>query len=124
MKKKKKKGATWLLLVMAEAYFRYKVDMKEGTARHLKGPPGPGLVREEPGAVAKRTKRASAAKMARLHREESPGEGQPSSAHGLEKSRVGDRACQPGGLEGCWGTLVASVCFVMSMGTSWLTGWV
>lgn len=31
--KKKKKRATWLLLVMAEVYFRYKVDMKEGTAR-------------------------------------------------------------------------------------------
>jgi hypothetical protein len=79
--------------------------------------------REEPGAVAKRTKEASAAKMAG-YREERLGEGQLSSTCGIEKSKVGDRAGQLGGLEGCWEILVASVSFVMSIVTSWLTVWI
>lgn len=63
--------------------------------------PGPGLLREEPGAVAKRSKKARTVKMARIYREGRLGEEQLGSARGLEKSRAGDRVCQPGGLEGC-----------------------
>lgn len=63
--------------------------------------PEPGLVREEPGAVAKRSKKARPVKMARIYREGRLGEEQLSSACRLEKSRARDRACQPGGLEGC-----------------------
>lgn len=133
----KKKKVTWLLLVMAEVYFRYKVDRYEGghcqMQRHLKEstgpPPGPGLVREavgrgreETGAVAKRTKKASAVKMA-YSGKRAWGKGSPAQPMGWEEQGSG-QACQPGGLEGCWGILVASVCFVMSMSNSWQTVWI